>query len=166
MIYKVCRIINVVCAVLTSVLFIDLLILPKIEKNEKVVSREAVYYSIRERYGGSREVKSDYRTMITENYQYPIETYQQFEYWKCDSIRLLITPILREVNTGFVELEGKKYELPSKGSIFRDLVFIPIVFGLCSLAGVLLRNDKEQVINFAIVNVIIFVLMLYVMRGI
>ena len=44
MIYKVCRIINVVCAVLTSVLFIDLLILPKIEKNEKVVSGEAVYY--------------------------------------------------------------------------------------------------------------------------
>ena len=166
MIYKVCRIINVVCAVLTSVLFIDLLILPKIEKNEKVVAREAVYYPIRQRYGGIREVKSDYRTMITENYQYPIETYQQFEYWKCDSIRLLITPILREVNTGFVELEGKEYELPSKGSIFRDLVFIPIVFGLCSLAGVLLRNDKEQAINFAIVNVIIFVLMLYVMRGI
>ena len=91
MIYKVCRIINVVCAVLTSVLFIDLMILPKIEKNEKVVAREAVYYSIRQRDGGIREVKSDYRTMITENYQYPIETYQQFEYWKCDSIRLLIT---------------------------------------------------------------------------
>lgn len=166
MIHKICRIINVVCAVLTSVLFIDLLILPKIEKNEKVVCREAVYYPIRQRYGGSKEVKSDYRTMITENYQYPIETYQQFEYWKCDSIRLLITPVLREVNTGFVELEGKEYELPSKGSIFRDLVFIPIVFGLCSLAGVLLRNDKEQAINLGIVNVVIFVLMLYVMRGI
>ena len=166
MIYKIGRSINVVCAVLTAVLFVDSLILPTIEKKEKVVSREAVYYRIRQRDGGSREVKSNYRTMITENYQYPIETYQQFEYWKCDSIRLLITPILREVNTGFVELKGKEYELPSQGGIFGNLSFIPIVLGLCAFAGVLLKNDEEQTINFAIVNVIIFVLMLYVMRGI
>lgn len=142
----------------------DLLVLPTIEKSEKIISREAEYYYNSQNYGGVVRVKSEYRLVTTENYRYPIETYQQFEYWKCDSIRLHATPILRQVNTGFIKLEGKEYELPSKGSIFRDLFFVPIIFGLCSVLGVLLKNNEEQTINFGIMNVIMLLVLLYVMR--
>lgn len=164
MTYNVCRKINIACAVLTFILFVDLIILPKIEKKEKIVARKAEYYYTSQKYRGSTRVKSDQRLMITENYKYPIESYQQFEYWKCDSIRLFVTPILREVKTGFVKLEGKEYELPSRGSVFRDLIFFPILFGLCSVIGVLVKNNEEQTLNFGVMNVILFIILLYVMR--
>ena len=88
MVYMVCRRINIVCAVLTSVLFLDLLVLPKIEKREKIVIREAEYHRVHRKYSGYTQVKSDTRLIITENYRYPIQNYQQFEYWQCDSIQL------------------------------------------------------------------------------
>ncbi len=94
--YKVCRKMNIVFALLGFLLFIDLLVLPKIERKEKIVARKAEYYRYRDKYSGRTiTVKSDQRLMITEHYKYPIETYQLFEYWKCDSIRVVATPILR-----------------------------------------------------------------------
>ena len=163
--YTVCRKINLVCAALTAILLVDCWLLPKIEKKEKIVARKAEYHHYRNKYSGkTTKKKSDVRLMITENYWYPIGNYQQFAYWTCDSIRLRITPVLRQVSTGFVEIEGREHALPNKGGIFGGPTFIPIVFGLCAFIGVWLKDDREQTINFGIVNVILFLILLHMMR--
>lgn len=163
MIFKTLKRINIFFGILAIIVIVDFYILPGPEKTEKLNYTKREVYSHYGRFTGRGKTKTNYRYLKTENYNYMIQAFQKFKYWEADSIRLSITPVLRQVKTGFVTLNGKEYELAARWNIFNILAFIPVVFCVCAITGLFFINSREQTVNFFIVNTLLFIYTLFVL---
>ncbi|AKD02577.1 hypothetical protein PKOR_04870 [Pontibacter korlensis] len=101
--------------------------------------------------------------LFTENYCYPFNRIQAFDPYKPDSVRLITTRLFRIVRTGYVKANNVEQELKQKAGIFDTLMFVPIAFALVSLFGVAMRNNKEQLLNAAVMNVLLSLILLWIM---
>ncbi|CAM3547901.1 hypothetical protein POKO110462_08670 [Pontibacter korlensis] len=118
----------------------------------------------RVRFTGSvHKSQLDNIILFTENYCYPFNRIQAFDPYKPDSVRLITTRLFRIVRTGYVKANNVEQELKQKAGIFDTLMFVPIAFALVSLFGVAMRNNKEQLLNAAVMNVLLSLILLWIM---
>ncbi|MBX0333934.1 hypothetical protein K3G39_11875 [Pontibacter sp. HSC-14F20] len=161
---KICRWFNAFCLLLTFLVCLDVFLLPKVIRNEKILAREAVYVTTRSKFTGkSSRTQLDNVTLITENFYYPYDKIQGFNPKEADSVKLVTTYLFSIVKTGYVKRFGEEKELIQNAGIFGTFCFLPISFGLIAIVGVAMRNNKEQLLNAAVMNFLLLPIHLWIM---
>ncbi|GAB3193864.1 hypothetical protein GCM10027293_00740 [Pontibacter aydingkolensis] len=152
------------CLALVITFCFDLFLLPRIDSVEKIESRRKVYHTSYNRYSGkSHTLKLDNEYLYSANFMLPFNKYQDFEYWKADSARFIATPLFRTVVKGYMVLDKKQYELKRGPGIFTEFMFIPIGFVLVAVFGLMMWQNKEQLLNAAVFNALVLYLLLWIM---
>ena len=161
---KICRWFNIFCLALTFLVGLDIFLLPKVIRNEKILAREETHVTTYSRFTGrSSRSQLDHVTLVTENFYYPYAKIQGFNPREADSVKLVTTYIFSIVKTGYIKRFGEEKELIQTAGIFGTLCFLPISFGLIAVFGVVMRNNKEQLLNAAVMNLMLLPIQLWVM---
>lgn len=161
---KVFRWFNIACLCFAVLLLIDIKVLPGLVYQEKILERQEQYVTIRSRHNNNpRKTQMDNVILVTENFRYTYHRVQNFDPRKADSVRLVTTPVLGIVKTGYQKSHGEEKELKQVAGMFGTFVFIPIAFGLIALFGVCMRNNKEQLLNAAVMNGVLIIVQLWLM---
>lgn len=159
-----CRHFNTSCLLVSLLVCLDVFVLPRQVKNERILGFEEVYYDYNTQQGSSTLM--DNILLHTDHHTYAYHKVQEFNPRRADSVQLHITPLFRLIETGYIRQDGTQHELKAGSSFFGTLAFIPIVFGLISVAGVALRRNKVQLLNTAVMNaLLLFLLLLAEWRG-
>ncbi|WP_276498722.1 hypothetical protein [Pontibacter litorisediminis] len=155
---------NAGCLLFTVVALLDVYVLPYKVYNEKIVSRQEIHYTGRSRYSNhSYTIQLDNEILYTEHFRYAYHKVQRFNPKEADSARLVTTRIFKIVKTAYLKANGVEKELRQGASIFGSFAFIPIAFGLIAIFGVAMWHNKEQLLNAAIMNMIVIIVQLWVL---
>jgi len=161
---RLCRSFNACALTLTLLVCLDIFVLPKSNRFEKVVAIEQHYVMNRSRYSRRpHKTYLDNTILITENFRYPYtRKAQNFDASKADSIRLVTTCLFGIVRTGYMKPHGAEMELKQTAGMFGTLSFIPVAFGLVAAFGVAMRHNKEQLLNAAVMNLLLILVKLFI----
>ena len=161
---RLCRSFNACALALTLLVCLDIFVLPKSSHFEKVVARKQHYMEGRSRYSSHHhKTYFDNIILITEHFRYPYtREAQNFDASKADSIRLVTTCLFGIVKTGYMKPYGVEMELKQTAGMFSTLMFIPIAFGLIAAFGVAMRHNKEQLLNAALMNLLLILVKLFI----
>ncbi|WP_162051472.1 hypothetical protein [Pontibacter pamirensis] len=159
---KLFRCFNACCLLLTVLVCLDILALPRIAYREKIISREAIYSTTRNRFTGRvYRTKLDNIILTTENFRFPYHRVQNFNPSEADSVRLVTTVLFKIVDRGYMRRFDEEMELKLGAGISGSTIFVPITFGLTALFGVAMRRNKEQLLNAVVVNIILIIIQLW-----
>ncbi|WP_299822389.1 hypothetical protein [uncultured Pontibacter sp.] len=159
-----CRRFHMLCLALVIAFCFDLFLLPRIDSVEKIERRRAVYHTSRGKFSNKPSTtKLDNEFLYAGNFILPFYKHQSFEYWRADSARFIATPIFHTVVKGYMVIDNKEHELKRGPGIFTEFMFIPICFVLVAVFGLMMWQNKEQLLNAAVFNAIVLYLLLWVM---
>lgn len=156
---KLCRWFNAGCLLICILVCVDIFLLPRLVYKEKIVSRLAMYSTIRGRHS-ARPHKKQLESVVltTENFCFRYHKIQHFEPTKADSVRLVTTPLFRMVEKGFMRRYNEEKELKPGAGMFGTTVFVPISIALVAIFGVAMRHNKEQLLNAAVMNILLIII--------
>lgn len=161
---RACRWFNKGCLLLTILICLDIFILPRTIQTEKIISRELQFVTTRARYSNhAHRTQLENEILTTKNFRYLYYKKQNFSPQGADSVRFVATSLFNIVETGYIKSGGEEKALKPGTGIFGHLQFIPIIFALVAVFGVVMRSNKEQLLNAAVFNLMLIVAQLFVM---
>lgn len=160
-IIKVCRWFNTACLALTLLVCLDVLVLPRAVHKEKIISKGSGYRTaLNRRTGATSPVPAENVVLVTENFRYEYLRTQGFAPAEADSATLITTPLLKIIDTVHIILPHKEKELKQHVGLLGSYMFLAIAFGLIALFGVAMRHNKEQLLNAAVTNILVLLLLM------
>ena len=156
---KICRWFNVFCLLLTTIICVDGFILPRAIDRESILSIEETYVTFRNVYHSRVTKPLDNVVLITENFRVPFRGSAIAYLEQAESVQIISTPLLNIIERVTVSVPSYDKELNQKSGIFGKLMFVPIVFALISIWGVVARNDNEQLLNAFVMNIIMLIIL-------
>lgn len=161
---KLCKLFNAGCLLCCVLVCVDIFLLPRVVYKEKIVSRLEMYSTVRGRYTVRPHRKQlESVVLTTENFRFLYHRIQNFDPTKADSVRLVTTPLFRMVEKGFMRRHNEEKELKPGAGMFGNTVFVPISIILVAIFGVAMRHNKEQLLNAAVMNIILIIIHLWLM---
>ncbi|SIQ61101.1 hypothetical protein SAMN05421545_0703 [Pontibacter lucknowensis] len=83
---------------------------------------------------------------------------------QADSVQITSSPLLKIIERGTIKVPSLEKPLTQEAGMFGTLMFIPITFALISLLGVIMWNNKEQLLNATVMNVIMLLIVLVMLN--
>ncbi|MFD3001393.1 hypothetical protein ACFS7Z_13550 [Pontibacter toksunensis] len=161
---KLCRWFNAGCFLICVLVCIDIFILPRLVYKEKIVSRQEMYTTTRNRFSGqSHKRQLDSVILTTKNFRFLYHKAQGFDPTKADSVRFVSTLLFRMVERGYMKRHGEEQELKHGASMFGTSMFIPISIAFIAIFGIAMRHNKEQLLNAAMMNIILIIIQLWLL---
>jgi hypothetical protein len=156
---KICRWFNIFCLLLSSIICVDVFILPRAIDIEKVISIEESYVTYRNVIYSRVTRPLDNIVLITDNFRVPFRGSAIAYLEQAESIQIISTPLLNIIEKVTVRVPSYDKELNQKSGIFGKLMFVPILFAIISIWGVVARNNNEQLLNAFVMNIIMFIIL-------
>ena len=157
---NICRWFNAICLLITTTICLDVFLIPRVTDKEKIIAIEEFHVTFRNAFRARTTTQLENVILVTESMRVPFRATAYFYLEQADSVQVVRTRLLNIIEEGTVSVPELGKELKQETGMFGKLMFIPIAFALISLTGVLMWNNKEQLLNATIMNVIMLLILL------
>lgn len=161
---QVCRWFNVCCLFLTTLFCLDIFILPRIVHQEKIRAIEDTYVTFRNIQHQRVTKPLENVIILTDNFRVPFRATAYIHIEQSDSIQIVSSRLLKIIEKGSIKPVSLDKPLTQETGMFGSLMFIPITFALISLIGVIMWNNKEQLLNATVMNIIMLLIVLVMLN--
>ncbi len=161
---NLCRWFNACCLILTTLFCLDVFLLPRTIHQERITEIEETYVTFHNILRQRVTKPLENVVLITDNFRVPFRSTAFMHIEQADSVQIVSSPILKIIERGTIKAPGLDKPLSQEMGLFGTLMFIPITFAVISLLGVVMWNNKEQLLNATVMNVIMLLIVLVMLN--